>query len=149
MAFKKRGGPVMARKSWLASVIVAAALAVACSDQGAAPTQSSAAASPCIYVVENGTINGLDPARLNFNREDLKQVDFVNMAYLVVHPRGTLMVYSGGMPDSVFKADGAPVVEGVMTATKPLLPQLKAAGYEPSSINYFVLSHYHSDHTGN
>ena len=36
-----------------------------------------------------------------------------------------------------------------MTATKPLLPQLAAAGYKPSDITYFALSHYHSDHTAN
>ena len=139
----------MARKSWLAGVIVAAALAVSCSDQGSAPAQAAASAAPRIYVFENGTISGLDPALFNFKREELGQLDFVNIAYLIVHPRGTVMVDSGGMPDSVFKADGAPVVEGVMTATKPLLPQLKAVGYEPKDITYFVLSHYHSDHTGN
>jgi glyoxylase-like metal-dependent hydrolase (beta-lactamase superfamily II) len=135
----------MARKPWLAGVIVAAALAVSCSDDRSAP----ASASPRIYVFENGTISGLDPALFNFKREELGQLDFVNTAYLVVHPRGTVMVDSGAVPDSHFKADGAPVVEGVVTATKPVLPQLKAAGYEPSDITYFVLSHYHSDHTGN
>ncbi len=135
----------MARKPWLAGVIVAAALAVSCSDERSAP----ASASPRIYVFENGTISGLDPALFNFKREELGQLDFVNTAYLVVHPRGTVMVDSGAVPDSHFKADGAPVVEGVVTATKPVLPQLKAAGYEPSDITYFVLSHYHSDHTGN
>jgi glyoxylase-like metal-dependent hydrolase (beta-lactamase superfamily II) len=36
-----------------------------------------------------------------------------------------------------------------MTATKPLLPQLAAAGYTPRDVTYFVLSHYHSDHTAN
>ena len=35
-----------------------------------------------------------------------------------------------------------------MSATKPLLPQLAAAGYKPSDITYFAMSHYHSDHTG-
>ncbi|HVG54989.1 MAG TPA: N-acyl homoserine lactonase family protein, partial [Vicinamibacterales bacterium] len=53
------------------------------------------------------------------------------------------------IPDSQFKADGSPVTEGVMSATKPLLPQLAAAGFKPSDITYFALSHYHSDHTGN
>ena len=53
------------------------------------------------------------------------------------------------MPDSHFKSDGAPVVEGVVTATKPLLPQLAAAGYAPRDVTYFALSHFHSDHTGN
>jgi glyoxylase-like metal-dependent hydrolase (beta-lactamase superfamily II) len=36
-----------------------------------------------------------------------------------------------------------------MSATKPLLPQLAAAGYEPSDVTHLVLSHYHADHTAN
>jgi glyoxylase-like metal-dependent hydrolase (beta-lactamase superfamily II) len=136
----------MAVKHWLAGVLVAAAVAASGADaQRAAPTLTS----PRIYVFENGTISGLDPALFNFKREELKQVDFVNSAYLIVHPRGTVMVDSGAVPDSHFKGDGSPVVEGVVTADKPVLPQLRAAGYEPRDITYFVLSHYHSDHTGN
>jgi glyoxylase-like metal-dependent hydrolase (beta-lactamase superfamily II) len=136
----------MATRPWLAGALAAAALAVACSDASNTP---AASAGPRIYVFENGTISGLDPALFNFRREELGQVDFVNMAYLIVHPRGTLMFDAGAVPDSHFKDDGTPVVEGVVTATKPVLPQLKAAGYEPRDITYFALSHYHSDHTGN
>src|SRR6185503_13194434 len=98
---------------------------------------------------ENGAIRGLDPALFNFKREELKEVDFVNSSYLIVHPAGTLMFDSGGVADGLFKGDGSPVTEGIMSATKPLLPQLKAAGYEPRDITYFALSHYHSDHTAN
>jgi len=101
------------------------------------------------YVFENGFIRGLDTKLFNLAREEVKEADFVNSSYLIVHPRGTLQFDSGGIPDSAFKADGAPVTEGVMSATKPLLPQLAAAGYKPSDIMYFALSHYHSDHTGN
>jgi glyoxylase-like metal-dependent hydrolase (beta-lactamase superfamily II) len=136
----------MARKPWLAGALVAATLAASCSDAGDSP---AASAAPRIYVFENGTINGLDPALFNFKREELAQVDFVNMAYLIAHPRGTLMFDAGAVPDSHFKDDGTPVVEGVVTATKPILPQLKEAGYEPGDVTYFALSHYHSDHTGN
>jgi glyoxylase-like metal-dependent hydrolase (beta-lactamase superfamily II) len=136
----------MASKRWLAAALAAAVLATSCSDAGNPP---AASASPRIYVFENGTISGLDPALFNFTREELKQLDFVNSAYLIVHPRGTLMFDSGAVPDSHFKGDGAPVVEGVVTATKPVLPQLTAAGYEPREVTYFALSHYHSDHTGN
>jgi len=109
----------------------------------------STPAAPRIYVFENGSISGLDPALFNFKREELAEVDFVNASYLVVHPRGTLMFDSGGIADSRFKGDGSVVVEGVMSADKPLMPQLKAAGYAPSDITYFALSHYHSDHTAN
>jgi glyoxylase-like metal-dependent hydrolase (beta-lactamase superfamily II) len=136
----------MAPKPWVAGAIVAAALAVSCSDDRRSAAESP---TPRIYVFENGTISGLDPALFNFTREELKQVDFVNTAYLILHPRGTVMVDAGAVPDSHFKGDGSPVVEGVVTATKPVLPQLTAAGYEPRDVTYFVLSHYHSDHTGN
>ena len=104
---------------------------------------------PRIYVFEGGSIKGLDPKLFNFKREELKEVDFVNVAYLVVHPKGTIMFDTGGIPDSAFKPGGGTVTEGIMSATKPLKPQLAAVGYKPSDIRYLILSHYHSDHTGN
>ena len=75
--------------------------------------------------------------------------DFVVPCYLVVHPRGTLMWDVGVVPDSAFKADGAPVTQGISTVTKPLKTQLAAIGYKPSDITYLAHSHYHSDHTAN
>jgi glyoxylase-like metal-dependent hydrolase (beta-lactamase superfamily II) len=105
--------------------------------------------SPRIYVFDNGAISGLDPALFNFKREELAEVDFVNTSYLIVHPRGTLMFDAGAVADGHFESGGGPVVEGIMSASKPLLPQLEAAGYSPRDITYFALSHYHSDHTAN
>jgi glyoxylase-like metal-dependent hydrolase (beta-lactamase superfamily II) len=123
----------------------ACALLAAASAVQAAPKPP---ATPRIYIFDNGTIKGLDPALFHFKREELKEVDFVGHSYLIVHPRGTLMFDSGQIPDADFKGDG-PVTEGIMAATKPLLPQLAAAGYQPSDITYFAMSHYHSDHTAN
>jgi N-acyl homoserine lactone hydrolase len=133
------------RQYWLAII----ALAVTTSWAGRAQSRPPAPATPRIYVFENGEIKGLDPALFNFKREELKEADFVITSYLIVHPRGTLMFDSGGVADSMFKPDGAPVTEGVMSASKPLLPQLAAAGYDVKDIDYFALSHYHSDHTAN
>jgi N-acyl homoserine lactone hydrolase len=133
----------MILKHWLAAALIVAALAPLDARSQAAP------AAPRIYIFDNGAIRGLDPALFDFRREELAEVDFVNISYLIVHPRGTLMFDAGAVPDSHFKGDGTPVVEGVVTATQPLLPQLAAAGYAPSDITYFALSHYHSDHTGN
>src|SRR6187455_2334608 len=104
---------------------------------------------PRIYVFEAGSIKGLDPKLFNFTREELKEVDFVNIAYLIVHPKGTIMFDTGGIPDGAFKPDGGTVTEGIMSATKPLKPQLASVGYKPSDIRYLILSHYHSDHTAN
>jgi N-acyl homoserine lactone hydrolase len=102
-----------------------------------------------LYVFENGFIRGLDTMLFNLPRDQVKEPDFVNTSYLIVHPRGTLQFESGGIPDSQFTGDGALVVEGVQSANRPLLPQLMAAGYRPADLTYFVLSHYHADHTGN
>jgi N-acyl homoserine lactone hydrolase len=108
-----------------------------------------AVTSPRLYIFDHGEISGLDPQLFGFRREELKEVDFVNVSYLVVHPRGTVMFDTGGIGDEHFPADGSPAKEGIMTATKKLVPQLAAAGYTPSDISYLVMSHYHSDHTAN
>jgi len=136
----------MGMKYWISSLVFATVVAAPSVE---AQRAQAAPASPRIYVFDNGAITGLDPALFNFQRDELREVDFVNASYLIVHPRGTLMFDAGAVPDSRFKGDGSAVVEGVVTATQPLLPQLAAAGYEPGDITYFALSHYHSDHTGN
>jgi N-acyl homoserine lactone hydrolase len=135
----------MTFKHWLAGAL-AVTVIVAAAD---AQRPQSAPSSPRIYIFDNGAIRGLDPALFNFKREELAEVDFVNTSYLIVHPRGTLMFDAGAVADSHFKSDGSPVEEGIMSATKPLLPQLAAAGYSPRDVTYFALSHFHSDHTAN
>ena len=116
----------MAFKHWIAGALAGAALVTLNVD---AQRSQPAPTSPRIYIFDNGAIRGLDPALFNFKREELREVDFVNVSYLIVHPRGTLMFDAGAVADSHFKADGSPVTEGIMSATKPLLPQLAAAGY--------------------
>jgi len=114
-----------------------------------AQTPPAGVKSPRIYVFDNGTLSGLDPKQyFGFERSELKAVDFTAQSYLIVHPKGTLMWDAGVIADSQFKGT-EPVKEGISTATKPLLPQLAAAGYKPSDITYFAMSHYHSDHTAN
>lgn len=108
-----------------------------------------APSTPRIYIFDDGEIKGLDPALFNFKRSELEEPDFVDVSYLVVTPKGTLMFDSGQIEDSHIPDTGETVTEGVMSASKRLLPQLAAAGYTPSDIDYFALSHYHSDHTGN
>jgi len=105
--------------------------------------------TPRLYVFDNGDISGLDPKIFGFAREELKSVDFVNQSYLIVHPRGTVMFDTGGIGDDKFPAGGGVAKEGIMTANKKLVPQMEAAGYTPSDVTYLVMSHYHSDHTGN
>ena len=114
-----------------------------------AQNRPAAVQTPRIYVFENGHIRGLNPKLFNFAPEEIKQPDFVNVSYLIVHPKGTLQFDAGAIPDSHFKGDGAPVTEGILSATRPLVPQLAAAGYKPSEVMYLAMSHYHSDHTAN
>ena len=105
--------------------------------------------TPRLYIFDNGEIAGLDPKIFGFTKAQLKSVDFVNQSYLVVHPRGTVMFDTGGIGDDRFPAGGGTAKEGIMTANKKLVPQMEAAGYKPADVTYLVLSHYHSDHTGN
>jgi glyoxylase-like metal-dependent hydrolase (beta-lactamase superfamily II) len=128
--------------------LIFAVLAVLVSFNAAAQNRPTAPATPRIYIFDNGAIKGLDPALFNFTRDELAEVDFVNVSYLIVHPRGTLMFDTGAVPDSAFEG-GGPVTEGIMSATQALKPQMAAAGYRPSDVDYFALSHYHSDHTAN
>jgi glyoxylase-like metal-dependent hydrolase (beta-lactamase superfamily II) len=102
-----------------------------------------------LYIFDCGVIKGLDPALFNFKKEEVKANEFVVTCFLVTHPKGALMWDVGVIPDSAFKADGAPVTQGISTVAKPLLPQLAAVGYTPADITYLALSHYHSDHTAN
>jgi N-acyl homoserine lactone hydrolase len=140
---------VFRRVAVIATVVVAVAGGSLLGAQQRPVSRPTPPASPRLYVFECGGIKGLDPALFTFKKEDLAEVDFVVTCYLIVHPKGTLMWDVGVIPDSAFKADGAPVTEGISTVARPLLPQLAAVGYQPSDITYLALSHYHSDHTAN
>jgi glyoxylase-like metal-dependent hydrolase (beta-lactamase superfamily II) len=135
--------------SSLKQLLLVIALTAATAAPAIAQNRPAAPSTPRIYIFDNGAIRGLSPALFNFTPEELAEVDFVNVSYLIAHPRGTLMFDAGAVADSHFPADGSPVTEGVMSATKPLRPQLAAAGYQPSDVTHFALSHYHSDHTAN
>ena len=126
-----------------------AAFCISLASIAVAQTEPAPPATPRIYIFDNGAIRGLDPALFNFTRAELKEVDFVNISYLIVHPQGTLMFDAGAVSDSAFAGHEGPVTEGIMSATQPLLPQLAAAGYAPADVDYFALSHYHGDHTAN
>jgi glyoxylase-like metal-dependent hydrolase (beta-lactamase superfamily II) len=124
--------------------LVAATLAASLEAQsGRAPVTT-----PRIYIFENGHIRGLDTKLFSLAPEEVKERNFVNTSYLIVHPKGTLQFDAGAIEDSHFKG-GAAVTEGVMSAERPLFPQMAAAGYAPGEVTHFAMSHYHSDHTAN
>jgi N-acyl homoserine lactone hydrolase len=131
------------------NLAAALALAVLTASAGAQAAKPKPPKSVRLYIFDGGTIKGLDPGIFGFKKEDLATTDFTVVSYLIVHPKGTLMWDTGVIPDSAFKGDGAPVTQTISTATKPLKPQLAAAGYTPADIMYLAMSHYHSDHTAN
>lgn len=125
------------------------AIALGCSAGPETASQPAAPAAARLYIFDNGEITGLDPKLFGFTREELKEVDFVNVSYLVVHPRGTVMFDTGGIGDDHFPPGGSGAKEGILTASQKLVPQMEAAGYKPSDVTYLVMSHYHADHTAN
>jgi N-acyl homoserine lactone hydrolase len=68
-------------------------------------------------------------------------------AYLIVHPRGTLLWETGVIPDDLIERGETTVFRA--TAKKSLRSQLAEIGYKPSNITYLALSHYHYDHSAN
>jgi hypothetical protein len=100
------------------TIAIAAAVALSVSMSLVAQGQPARPATLRLYVFENGFIRGLDTKLFNLAPDEVKQPDFVNSSYLIVHPRGTLQFDSGGIPDSQIKGDGSPATEGVMSATK-------------------------------
>ena len=102
-----------------------------------------------LYVFDCGTIKGLRVTQFGFKDGEVPARDFVVPCYLVVHRKGTLIWDTGVIPDKDFKADGAPVTQGISTVRKPFLPQLARVGYAPGDIRYLALSHYQTDHDAN
>jgi len=134
---------------FLTALAVTAALAVA------APTPPK---SVRLYVFDGGTLGGGDPSRFSLKREEMAVADMSIAAYLVVHPRGTLMWDAAALPDKDLTAEGTMTKyrivlpngnERFVTTSKKLAAQLAQTGYAPGEINYLALSHYHYDHTGN
>lgn len=125
------------------------ALALLTASAIGAQTRRQPPRTPRIYVFDGGTISGFDTKMFGFAANELKEARLRMTAYLIVHPRGTLMYDSGVTPDTALPKDGSPFKQGPYVVTQPLLPQLAAAGFAPSDVTYFALSHYHSDHTGN
>jgi|Laugrespbdmm15sn_2_1035079.scaffolds.fasta_scaffold43179_1 N-acyl homoserine lactone hydrolase len=102
-----------------------------------------------LYIFDNGEINGLDPALFNFSADEVTETDFVATSYLIVHPKGTLLWEAGAIPDTALPSDGGVYTEGPIVVDTPLLSQMQAVGYGPQDIDYFAMSHLHSDHNGN
>jgi len=110
-----------------------------------------------LYVLDGGVLES-DPARYRLTPQEVRSTRLSVTAFLIVHPRGTLMWDTGAVPDDAWTPTGQPVSRRVILSdgrerpiavTRPIIGQLAAAGVQPSQITYLALSHAHWDHTAN
>src|SRR5215510_15206605 len=98
-----------------------------------------------LYVFDCGTLKSGNPAPLI--ERGVTTTDMSVAAYLIVHPRGTLLWDSGVIPDEMIQPGGTTSFRA--TVQRSLGSQLAEIGYKPSDISYLALSHYHYDHSAN
>src|SRR5207253_5529031 len=98
-----------------------------------------------LYIFDCGTLKSGNPGVLL--ERGVTTTDMSVAAYLIVHPRGTLLWDSGVIPDELIQPGGT--TEARATVHKTLRSQLAEAGYKPSDITYLALSHNHYDHSAN
>jgi len=106
---------------------------------------SQAPAPLKLYIFDCGTLKSGNPAPLV--ERGVTTTDMSVTAYLIVHPRGTLLWDSGVIPDELIQPGGT--TEARATVQKTLRSQLAEIGYKPSDITYLALSHNHYDHSAN
>lgn len=101
-----------------------------------------------------GTITNDKPEHCGVNRDEVKFHDFADMCYLLVHPKGVLLINTG-LPDTLV---GRPLYESYVEGNgwglglivmRTFRSQLADIGYTPDMIDHPLLSHSHFDHIGN
>lgn len=155
----------MARRMRIAFSIVAACVLAACGQEQAAQQETSsttAASAPApssvrLYVFDCGTMQ-TNLERFRLQASEVATNVLATPCFMVAHPRGTLMWDVGAVPDSDWTPTGSPVAHHLtlpdqstrdLMLNKPLLAQMKEAGFDPADIDYLALSHYHWDHIAN
>ncbi|HEY7337494.1 MAG TPA: N-acyl homoserine lactonase family protein [Bryobacteraceae bacterium] len=98
-----------------------------------------------LYVFDCGRLKSANPQALLDH--GVTTTDMSVAAYLIVHPRGTLLWDTGVIPDDLVKPGGT--TEARATVSKTLRGQLAEIGYKPADITYLALSHNHYDHSAN
>lgn len=131
---------------WGRALIAVAALALPLFAQSRKPQPPKTVR---LYVFDCGILDNADTSRYNLKREEIGTHLMSVPAFLIVHPKGTLIWDTGAIPDGDFKPNGLPATLNYATSLKPLAAQLAEIGYRPSDITYLALSHFHWDHVGN
>lgn len=145
----------------VALVLVLAGAVLSTTTRGAPQSRSGrGAAAPSgvrLYVLDGGILES-DPARYRLTKEDVGEPGLSVTAFLIAHPKGTLMWDTGAIADDSWTPSGKPIrrrlvlsdsSERFVTVTRSLGSQLKAIGHQPQTVTYLALSHYHWDHTAN
>src|SRR5262245_10729800 len=100
------------------------------------PAQT-ASAPVRLYIFDCGTLKSGNPDVLT--ARGVTTTDMSVTAYLIVHPRGTLLWDTGVIPDDLVKPEGT--TEARATVHKSLRGQLADIGYKLSDVTYLALSH--------
>ena len=98
-----------------------------------------------LYVLDCGRLKSGNPSVLL--ERGVKVTDMSVEAFLIVHPKGTLLWDSGVIPDELVQPSGT--TEARATVHTTIKGQLAQIGYKPEDITYLALSHYHYDHSAN
>jgi len=110
-----------------------------------------------LYVLDGGVLES-DPARYRLKPDEVQTSQLSVAAFLIVHPKGTLMWDTGAISDETWTPGKQPQARHLVlsnnadrdvTLAKSLKGQLKEIGYAPKDITYLALSHYHWDHVAN
>jgi N-acyl homoserine lactone hydrolase len=120
--------------------------AVTAQNQPQAVQKPPAVKTVRLYVFDMGRLPVPDPKSYNFASGQIPAVPLAVAAYLIVHPKGTLMWETGLVPDEEV---GTPARNSERAQGHRLRDELAKVGYRPEDIQYLALSHHHTDHTGN
>ncbi len=133
------------------------ALAVSLWNTVSVAGQRPAAPPVRLYVLDCGILLKQNIATYNLKETAAPNGDMSVPCFLVVHPRGTLIWDTGGVPDSRVTPGMSTDVDLELVpgrkipwrVDKRLKDQLGEIGYKPADITYIALSHVHYDHTAN
>src|SRR5260370_259854 len=132
-------------RRWILGALALATLAGVASYGTASAQAQTPAPAVKLYIFDLGQLKSANPQPL-LDR-GVTVTDMSVVAYLIVHPRGTLLWDFGTIPDELVKPEGTTVARA--TVKKTLAGQLAEIGYKPADITYMALSHYHYDHSAN
>jgi len=99
-----------------------------------------------LYVLDCGGAMAKDPTMFGLSKNEVHTLDLADPCYLVVHGKRTVL-FDTGWNEAGPKGPIAELFSAHIN--KSLKGQLAEIGYAPDKIDYLVLSHWHSDHSGN